>query len=92
MALYVHTYIVIFAKIWEISFFRQQIRGFGLYMNDITQKFERSPEYSTDLSLDDFQARKSLVKQVQDNNNAEQLPWTPILSHYEVTGSDFLLP
>ncbi|KAF7288331.1 MYND-type domain-containing protein [Mycena chlorophos] len=61
-----------------------QIRYMGLNMNDITQKFLRDEEYSTDLSHDDFHARRKIVQQIGQANESQHLPWVPVLSTYEI--------
>jgi hypothetical protein len=35
-----------------------QCRGFGVYMNDISRKFQQLPEAAPNLSRDGFMARK----------------------------------
>jgi hypothetical protein len=69
-----------------------QCRGMGISMNDISRKFERSPEAAPDLSKEEFMARKFVVAQVRkwcdDNQGMPQLiyenEWTPILYRFEV--------
>ncbi|KAJ7765748.1 hypothetical protein B0H16DRAFT_401759 [Mycena metata] len=61
-----------------------QCRDFGVYMNDVTRKFERDPEYATDLSLDDFMARKNVIEQVSRWSEERNAEWPPILYLYEI--------
>ncbi|KAJ7145002.1 hypothetical protein C8R43DRAFT_1198433, partial [Mycena crocata] len=61
-----------------------QCRDFGVYMNDVTSKFERDPEFSTDLSEDDFMARKNVIEQVATWSKGEKEEWPPILYLYEI--------
>uniref|UniRef100_A0A0W0F0W3 Uncharacterized protein n=1 Tax=Moniliophthora roreri TaxID=221103 RepID=A0A0W0F0W3_MONRR len=72
-----------------------QCTGFGISMNDVTQKFNRNPEYATDLSRMDFFARKAVIEQVEkwrdENENKPELihenKWTPILYICEIVKS-----
>ncbi|KAJ6567147.1 hypothetical protein B0H19DRAFT_720409 [Mycena capillaripes] len=65
-----------------------QCRDFGVYQNDVTRKFERDPEYATDLSEGDFMARKNVIEQVakwaEGQVNEIDQEWPPILYLYEV--------
>ncbi|KAF8206792.1 hypothetical protein K438DRAFT_2013872 [Mycena galopus ATCC 62051] len=61
-----------------------QCRGLGVNMNDISQKFERGPEHSPDLSEYEWRARKTVIEQVERLTETQDLPWVPILSKYEI--------
>ncbi|KAJ7494363.1 hypothetical protein B0H11DRAFT_2004322 [Mycena galericulata] len=62
-----------------------QCRDFGVYMNDVSGKFNRDPELATDLSEQDFMARKNVIGQV-GRWSAGKKPeeWVPILYLYEL--------
>ena len=68
-----------------------QCRDFGLYGNDISQKFERNR--LPDLPSDHFAERKRVVRDVQkwveEHHNKQPMlvfrnEWTPILYNFEV--------
>ena len=61
-----------------------QCRFLGVNMNDITEKFQRGPEHSSDLTEDEWRARKTVIDQVGRLTETQDLPWLPILSKYEV--------
>ncbi|KAJ7290140.1 hypothetical protein C8J57DRAFT_1114099 [Mycena rebaudengoi] len=64
-----------------------QCRNLGVYMNDVTAKFERSPENATDLTLADFTARKKIIEEVGRWSAAGKSKvdeWAPILYLYEI--------
>ena len=67
-----------------------QCRSMGISINDISRKFQKPPEAATDLSRDDFLARKAILGQVSqwcdDNREKKEMvnEWTPILYLYEV--------
>lgn len=69
-----------------------QCRSLGISMNDVSQKFMRSPEAAPDLSEADFMARKEVIGQVSrwchDNKTKPAMiyknEWAPILYRYEV--------
>jgi hypothetical protein len=77
-----------------------QCRDFGISMNDISGKFQQSPEDVPDLSEDDFLARKTVVRQVSkwsaDNRGKPEViyrnEWAPILYQYEVCSDPFPQP
>lgn len=56
-----------------------QCKQMGITTLDVSSKFYRSHENTTDLSKDEFFARKSVIAQVDKNR------WTPILYRYEVS-------
>ncbi|KAJ7202385.1 hypothetical protein GGX14DRAFT_654369 [Mycena pura] len=62
----------------------EQCRSFGVNMNDITEKFQRFPEDSPDLTKEEWRARKTVIQQVERLTETRDLPWLPILSKYEV--------
>ncbi|KAJ7119004.1 hypothetical protein C8R44DRAFT_841344 [Mycena epipterygia] len=62
----------------------KQCRDFGVYMNDVTNKFDRDPEFATDLSAEDFSARKNVIEQVADWSEGKKQEWAPILYLYEI--------
>ncbi|KAJ7618799.1 hypothetical protein FB45DRAFT_1063344 [Roridomyces roridus] len=61
-----------------------QCRFLGVNMNDISEKFDRPAEYSPDLSVDEWRARKTVIEQVERLSGKKGLPWVPILSKYEI--------
>ncbi|KAJ6507618.1 hypothetical protein DFH09DRAFT_1050428 [Mycena vulgaris] len=61
-----------------------QCRNLGIYMNDVTSKFNRDPERTTDLSLEDFMARKAVIEQVGRWSEDTKEEWAPILYLYEI--------
>ncbi|KAJ6457059.1 hypothetical protein C8R47DRAFT_1164628 [Mycena vitilis] len=65
-----------------------QCRGLGVYQNDVSGKFQRDPERATDLSEEDFMARKDVIEQVSDwaEKQTQRLDkeWPPILYLYEI--------
>jgi hypothetical protein len=75
-----------------------QCRSYGISMNDISQKFTRSPHAAPDLSEDEFMARKAVLGQVSkwcdDNEGKPEMiyknEWAPILYRYEVCVSHAL--
>ncbi|KAA1469777.1 hypothetical protein DENSPDRAFT_835437 [Dentipellis sp. KUC8613] len=72
-----------------------QCRHFGTYQCEVSGKFAGSPEQASDLSEEDFYARKNVIDQVQkwveDNEKTEHLihqnEWVPILYNFEVVRS-----
>ncbi|KAJ7084855.1 hypothetical protein B0H15DRAFT_923535 [Mycena belliarum] len=60
-----------------------QCRSFGISMNDVGGKFARDPEHATDLGLDDFLARKDVIRQVEQWAETTRTEWAPILYLYE---------
>ncbi|KAK7464243.1 hypothetical protein VKT23_006409 [Stygiomarasmius scandens] len=72
-----------------------QCWGFGISMNDVSQKFYGDPEDATDLSPEDFFARKAVIEEVEKwCDEMEDKPeliyqnkWTPILYLYEIVKS-----
>jgi len=77
-----------------------QCWGFGISMNDVSQKFYGDPEDATDLSPEDFFARKAVIEEVEKwCDEMEDKPeliyqnkWTPILYLYEVCANDCFSP
>ncbi|KAJ6506706.1 hypothetical protein C8R45DRAFT_1090387 [Mycena sanguinolenta] len=61
-----------------------QCRFLGVNTNDITDKFQREPEYFSDLTEDEWRARKTVIEQVARLTETQNLPWVPILSKYEI--------
>ncbi|KAF9466934.1 hypothetical protein BDZ94DRAFT_1186529 [Collybia nuda] len=69
-----------------------QCRDFGISMNDISRKFEKSPDDVPDLSRDDFLARKKVINQVNQwcdvmagkKQMIYRNEWTHILYQYEI--------
>ncbi|KAK7024048.1 O-methylsterigmatocystin oxidoreductase [Favolaschia claudopus] len=59
-------------------------RDFGVYMNDVSKKFHRSPENSPDLSEADFLARKQVIEAVAEWAQGTGMEWPPILYLYGV--------
>lgn len=69
-----------------------QCRLYGISTNDVSQKFIRSPEDATDLTEDEFMARKAVLVKVrlwccENMGNPDMIlrnQWAPILYSYEV--------
>lgn len=69
-----------------------QCRDFGISTNDVSRKFQRSPEDAPDLSRDDFMARRKVINQIgqwcDDMQGKKEMiyknEWAPILYQYEV--------
>ncbi|KAJ6630299.1 hypothetical protein B0H10DRAFT_2160282 [Mycena sp. CBHHK59/15] len=61
-----------------------QCRDLGVYANDVGRKFDRSPENATDLSAEDFMARKLVIEQVQEWSERTKQEYAPILYLYEI--------
>ncbi|EPQ51019.1 hypothetical protein GLOTRDRAFT_81621 [Gloeophyllum trabeum ATCC 11539] len=70
-----------------------QCRGFGVYQNDISAKFDKSPDEVPDLAKEDFLARKKIIDQVAAwvDEHQDKTPqiiykneWVPILYGYEI--------
>lgn len=69
-----------------------QCRDLGVYTNDVSRKFQRSPEDAPDLSRDDFLARKKIINQVsrycadraRETKSEYEDQYVPILYLYEL--------
>ncbi|KAF7357271.1 MYND-type domain-containing protein [Mycena sanguinolenta] len=64
-----------------------QCRFLGVNMNDISEKFQRGPDYSPDLTEAEWRARKAVIEQLERLRGRQALPWVPILSKYEIARS-----
>lgn len=84
-----------------------QCKGFGVYENDVSFKFEKDPDDVPDMTREDFEARKKVVDAVarwvnanNPKNGGKELvynnEWVPILYSYEARlgrlGHDLGLP
>ncbi|KIJ60149.1 hypothetical protein HYDPIDRAFT_161442 [Hydnomerulius pinastri MD-312] len=67
-----------------------QCRDFGVYMSDVSEKFQRSPQSTPDLTQEEFMARKKIIQQVEESAGRNRGKrgmvdeWAPILYRYEV--------
>lgn len=77
-----------------------QCRYLGVYTNDISRKFQRSPEDAPDLSRDDFLARKKIISQInkycddraRETKSEYEDQYVPILYLYEVGFRIYSMP
>ena len=77
-----------------------QCRYLGISTNDVSRKFQRSPEDAPDLSRDDFLARKKIINQVsrycddraRETKSKYDDQYVPILYLYEVSSQSHSTP